>query len=226
MQELVDTGAIAPKDAANHPIAHMLTRSLGPAEATQPEVNILPEPARPGDKFLLCSDGLYNHVSNEEIAEVLSTRSPKEAVEILVQMALDGGGSDNVTIQVIETLSIADETVPVTRPADGSAEKFISSEIDVQRFSGVTLSDFTRSVIPHEEDQAEDGVEDEEAFKLHLSRKSQSMGRASKVLILRPRLQTSCLLRKLKNTKSIRKRATWLPHTRVSTKQLHTSLRY
>jgi len=143
VQELVDTGAIAPQDAANHPIAHMLTRSLGPAESTQPDVNILPQTAKPGDKFLLCSDGLYNHVSNEEIGEVLATRSPKEAVDVLVQMALDGGGSDNVTIQIVEVLNLADETVHITRPEDGAAEKFISSEINAQEFSGAALNDFT-----------------------------------------------------------------------------------
>ncbi len=145
VQELVDTGAIMQQDAANHPIAHMLTRSLGPTEMIGVEIHPLPERVQPGDRFLLCSDGLYNHVSHEEIAEVLANRTLEAAADELIQKALDGGGSDNVTLQIVEVLSLNDDRVAAERPADGNVERLISSEIDVQEFDGVSLRDFTKS---------------------------------------------------------------------------------
>ncbi len=144
VQELVDTGAIPPQDAANHPIAHMLTRSLGPTEAISVEIHVLPEPVRPGDKFLLCSDGLYNHVTNDDIARLLREKDPVTGADELIQLALDGGGSDNVTLQIVEVLNLSDETVSDARPENGAVKKFISSEIDVQTVDGKPLIEYTR----------------------------------------------------------------------------------
>jgi len=145
VQELVDTGAIMQQDAANHPIAHMLTRSLGPTELIGVEIHPLPDRVQPGDRFLLCSDGLYNHVSHDEIAEVLGSQPIEAASDELIKRALDGGGSDNVTLQIVEVLSLNDDRIAAERPVEGKVEKLISSEIDVHEFDGVTLSDFTRS---------------------------------------------------------------------------------
>jgi serine/threonine protein phosphatase PrpC len=156
VQELVDTGAIPQQDAATHPIAHMLTRSLGPTEAIGVEIHTLPQAVRPGDKFLLCSDGLYNHVSNERIGEILSRQTPSEGVNQLVQLALDGGGSDNVTIQIIEVCGLNDERIPNDNGIP-YPQKFVSSEIDVSEFNGMTLGDFVASVngVEESEDEAE-----------------------------------------------------------------------
>lgn len=102
ISELLKSGAITEDQVANHPVAHMLTRSLGPTEDIEVDCSPVPEAPLPGDKFLLCSDGLYNHVSTDEIGEVVSTHSAEEAVAKLVALANDRGGSDNITVMVIE----------------------------------------------------------------------------------------------------------------------------
>lgn len=131
VQELVDSGAIPPEEAANHPIAHMLTRSLGPTEAVEVELRVLPEPAIPGDKYLLCSDGLYNLVFEEEIAEELSKGTPEEAAQRLVGLALERGGTDNVTVQILEVVNLDDQTVSVQYPQDGETAYTFSNQTEI-----------------------------------------------------------------------------------------------
>lgn len=109
VQELVETGAIAPEEAASHPIAHMLTRSLGPAGAVEIDVRTVDESLQAGDVFLLCCDGLYNMVSDREIADILSDLSPEEAVSALIDLANERGGTDNITVQIIEVLPQGDK---------------------------------------------------------------------------------------------------------------------
>jgi serine/threonine protein phosphatase PrpC/flagellin-like hook-associated protein FlgL len=101
IRELLDSGAISEKEAENHPVAHMLTRSLGPAEEVRVEVRVVEEPLKVGDKFLLCCDGLHNLVNDEEIQELLGNNSPKDAAEKLVELALSRGGNDNITVEII-----------------------------------------------------------------------------------------------------------------------------
>ncbi len=109
VQELVDSGAIQEEEAENHPIAHMLTRSLGPTEKVEVEVSVLDGGAQVGDQFLLCSDGLYNLVSAEEICASLNDEEPDAAVKTLVDLALERGGTDNVTVEILEIEPIAVE---------------------------------------------------------------------------------------------------------------------
>ena len=106
VQELVEKGAIKAEEASQHPISHMLTRSLGPVDKVNVDVKELDNGIKPRDRFLICSDGLYNHVTPEEINEQLSQGSPEEVCQVLLKMALERGGSDNVTIQVIEVLEL------------------------------------------------------------------------------------------------------------------------
>ena len=128
VQELVDASAIAPEDAASHPIAHMLTRSLGPAEMVEVELNTLEQPLQAGDRFLLCSDGLYNLVTAEEIEDILSREELADVVKTLVDLALERGGTDNVTVEVLEAFDVNDESLVVEYPAAGDVALDISSE--------------------------------------------------------------------------------------------------
>jgi serine/threonine protein phosphatase PrpC len=101
-QELIDAGVMRPSDTAGTRLEHTLSSSIG-GRQTAPVVT----------KFeltwdtvvLLCSDGLTRHVSNERIAQRLrETRSSREACEALLADALEGGGSDNITIVVRRTV--------------------------------------------------------------------------------------------------------------------------
>jgi protein phosphatase len=97
-QELVDAGIMAPGEAATTRLAHTLSSSIG-GRQTDPKVTRLDMTW--GHVVLLCSDGLTRHVSDERIRDVLrSMTSARQACEDLLQAALDGGGSDNVTLIV------------------------------------------------------------------------------------------------------------------------------
>lgn len=97
-QDLVEMGAMSRLQAEHSPLAHVLSSAIG-SETALPVVTIMQQS---WDNIgLLCSDGLTKHVSDEQIAERLRTMtSAKQACEALLQDALDGGGSDNITIIV------------------------------------------------------------------------------------------------------------------------------
>lgn len=100
-QELLDRGAIPP-DRAHHPrLANTLSSAIGGAE-TRPVVTEVQDGW--GVVHLLCSDGLTKHVTDERIRELLTAMtSSRQVAEQLVKEALDGGGSDNITVVVART---------------------------------------------------------------------------------------------------------------------------
>jgi protein phosphatase len=101
-QDLVDQGAMSLDVAARTPMAHVLSSALG-ADTTIPVVTRMD--SHWDNVHLLCSDGLTKHVSDARIAEVLgSMTSARQAAEQLLQEALDGGGTDNITILVARTV--------------------------------------------------------------------------------------------------------------------------
>lgn len=100
--EYVAIGQISEEEAATHPQRHMLTRTLGLTRFVNvDEVDVQLEP---GDRVLLCSDGLNEMVSDADIQEALTEGSVEESVWSLIDMANDAGGVDNITVIVIEVL--------------------------------------------------------------------------------------------------------------------------
>jgi serine/threonine protein phosphatase PrpC len=105
-QELVDAGVMPAEMAAGTRLAHTLSSSIG-GRQTDPQVTRLDSTW--GQVILLCSDGLTRHVSDDRIRDVLrSMTSAKQACEVLLQEALDDGGSDNITIVVGRALQRED----------------------------------------------------------------------------------------------------------------------
>ncbi|WP_428821426.1 PP2C family protein-serine/threonine phosphatase [Microbulbifer sp. MCCC 1A16149] len=104
VQMLVDSGAINQDEAASHPNRHVITRCIGGTANPSLEIDRASFSWNAGQKLLLCSDGLSNDVSEAEICEVL-TRNPdnQRASEFLIAAALDAGGRDNITVQVISS---------------------------------------------------------------------------------------------------------------------------
>jgi protein phosphatase len=97
-QELVDLGIMKPEQVAGTRLEHTLTSSIGGSH-NQPTVTRFD--MNWGHVLLLCSDGLTRHVSDDRIREVLrSMTSARQACETLLQEALDGGGTDNITVVV------------------------------------------------------------------------------------------------------------------------------
>ena len=103
VQELIDQGAITPEQARNHPHRNVVTQALGVTDPNQLNVETMTGELRPGMQLLLCSDGLTEEVEDRNIATVLShvECSAQECVDTLVAAALDGGGSDNVTVVLV-----------------------------------------------------------------------------------------------------------------------------
>ncbi len=98
-QELVDRGVLTPERAQTSPLSHVLSSAIGASEA-MPEVSRVNVEQR-GGVILVCSDGLTKHVSDTEIAECLgSMDSAEQACRTLLDLVLERGGSDNVTLVV------------------------------------------------------------------------------------------------------------------------------
>jgi protein phosphatase len=98
--EQIAAGRIRPVDAANHPQRSMLTRVLG--IGPEIETDEMELPVHPGDRFLLCSDGLTAMLADDRIASLLEGGSPEEVVWSLIEGANRAGGHDNVTVVVVD----------------------------------------------------------------------------------------------------------------------------
>jgi protein phosphatase len=134
VQRLVDSGRITPEEAAVHPRRSVLMRVLGDVDAS-PEVDTAIFDTRPGDRWLLCSDGLSSYVSDEKVSAVLaSTPVAHAAADKLVKESLDAGAPDNVTIVLVDVDDTGDSASnpPVTV---GSAAFPLSFEPELQRKS-------------------------------------------------------------------------------------------
>jgi PPM family protein phosphatase len=106
VQSLVDDGRISPDEAATHPQRSLLLRALDGTSEAEPDLSILE--AHAGDRFLLCSDGLSGVVSEETLHRTLATvPDPDDAVLQLVELAIRGGGPDNITCIVADVVDSA-----------------------------------------------------------------------------------------------------------------------
>ena len=102
-EERMRHGEMTEEEAAVHPQRHILTRALG--ISSEVETDMWELQLRPGDRVLLCSDGLSNELSNQQMADVLATvPDPGEAARRLVEVANEHGGSDNITVIVVDVL--------------------------------------------------------------------------------------------------------------------------
>lgn len=98
--EQIAAGRIRPVDAVSHPQRSMLTRVLGIAPDI--EVDEMELPVEPGDRFMLCSDGLTAMLADDRISAVLGSGSPEEVVWSLIEGANRAGGHDNITVVVVD----------------------------------------------------------------------------------------------------------------------------
>lgn len=104
--ELYQSGSINNDQIDSHPSSHMLTRSLGPLDTIEPDCWWHRASLLPKDKFLICSDGLYNLVKANEIAEIVeSNKNIDDTCQKLISLANQRGGTDNITVLIIEVSS-------------------------------------------------------------------------------------------------------------------------
>ncbi|RWZ52632.1 Stp1/IreP family PP2C-type Ser/Thr phosphatase [Labedella phragmitis] len=163
VQRLVDSGRITPDEARVHPRRSVLMRVLGDVDSA-PEVDTFAMTTKPGDRWLLCSDGLSDFVDDADIEKILAERvSAKATGDRLVKLTLDHGAPDNVTAVILDI----GETLPERKPVIvGSASKPLSfSEVAPKQRTGL-IPAMLHSVRPspanpsHFESDAEDYLEE------------------------------------------------------------------
>jgi len=103
VQELVDTGQIAETEAESHPRANVITRAVG-ADVDTFDLDKVTGRLAVGDRFLLCSDGLFKALSTIEIGEILTDAGCASPADALIEAALSRAARDNVTVIVLDVL--------------------------------------------------------------------------------------------------------------------------
>jgi len=123
VQELIAAGALDPELAATHPGRNIITQALGAGEPGSLKVGTARGEIGPGDRFLLCSDGLHGEIGDRQIEAILAAEAdPQRAVDQLVSAALEAGGSDNVTVVLVApSAAVPRETVTPTEPMVATA---------------------------------------------------------------------------------------------------------
>ena len=115
VEELVARGLLSPAEASRHPGHNLITRAVGVADALALEETGTEVSA--GDMFLLCSDGLSNEVSAQQMATELARQDCRLAAERLVELALEHGGRDNVTVVVALAVDPEQDEMTAFNPA-------------------------------------------------------------------------------------------------------------
>lgn len=126
VQSLVDEGKLTPEQAAVHPRRSVLMRALQSGGTSEPDLYYWQ--AEPGDRYLLCSDGLSDVVPDELIGQVLaSIPDPDDAAATFIDLAKQGGGPDNITCVIADL--VASSAEPITEPLIiGAAESQVGVE--------------------------------------------------------------------------------------------------
>jgi protein phosphatase len=117
VQSLIDEGRISPHEASHHPQRSLLLKALT-GHDVEPSLTV--REARAGDRYMLCSDGLSDVVSAENLAEGLSLPDPEACADRLIELALRGGGPDNITCIVADVVDVEyGEDAPIIAGAAG-----------------------------------------------------------------------------------------------------------
>lgn len=150
VEELVDRGVLGADEAERHPYKNVLSRNLGARPETR--VDILELEIKPGDRLLLCSDGLYGYASSEGMQYLLGSGDPPETVaHDMIDLALRGGGGDNVSVIVIEAPQPAPTTTQVVRTSGATAWwQHRARFLQIAKDRGITKNPICRGLKPDE----------------------------------------------------------------------------
>jgi PPM family protein phosphatase len=130
VSDQVAAGLITPDQARSSPHRNVITRALG----YQPEVSVdlFRLPLQVGDIILLCSDGLHGLVTDAEIAEAVTGHEPDRAVERLIELANQRGGSDNITVAIAHVEALDWDSQPVSAADVSDAHDRVTAELPAQ----------------------------------------------------------------------------------------------
>ena len=150
VEELVDRGLLTPDEAERHPHKNVLSRNLGAKPDAKVDVSEIE--LKPGDRLMLCSDGLYGYASVEAIQYLLgSGDAPEHVARDLIDLALRGGGGDNVTTIVIEAPQPPQSSTQVVRTSGAIAwwqrrDRFL----EIAKDRGLPKNPICRGLAPDE----------------------------------------------------------------------------
>lgn len=118
--ELVRSGDLTRDEASEHPQKNLITRALGAEVEVEVDTTVLP--IRSGDRFILCSDGLSDMIPETRMLDLLtfSPEGPEKAAQTLVSAALEAGGTDNVTVVVVD---VKEGDPPAEEPRRGDTQE-------------------------------------------------------------------------------------------------------
>ena len=103
--ELVRAGYLTPEQAENHPNKNVILRAVGTEEGI--DIDLAVEERKPGDLWLICSDGLHGMVKDDKMEAILSVNTAEAAANILMDAALAAGGRDNISVVLVQDGEVA-----------------------------------------------------------------------------------------------------------------------
>ena len=131
--DMVRKGVLTEEQAACHPMRNYITRAVGTEEEV--EIDILTHSRKKGDRWLICSDGLYGMVGKADMQAMLSTEDLEEAADRLLQAALEGGGKDNISLVLLQDDAETPEEEPekteennTDAPAEGDKPEEVTAQ--------------------------------------------------------------------------------------------------
>jgi protein phosphatase len=137
VQSLIDEGRISPHEASHHPQRSLLLKALT-GHDVEPSLTV--REARAGDRYLLCSDGLSDVVSAENLADSLTLPDPEACADRLIELALRGGGPDNITCIVADVVDVEyGEDAPIIAGAAGDGMEQPQPDSAASRAATTTL---------------------------------------------------------------------------------------
>lgn len=98
--EMLRAGILTAEQAAAHPMKNVITRAVGTEASVVVDMTAVVR--KPGDRWLVCSDGLHGLVSDEQLRDALADNPPEQAADLLLQAALDAGGRDNISLVIVD----------------------------------------------------------------------------------------------------------------------------
>ena len=103
--ELMRAGYLTPEEAEHHPQKNVILRAVGTEEGI--DIDLAVEERKPGDLWLICSDGLHGMVSDKRMEAILGVNAPESAVKLLMDAALAAGGRDNISVVLVQDGEVA-----------------------------------------------------------------------------------------------------------------------
>ncbi|HEX5858504.1 MAG TPA: protein phosphatase 2C domain-containing protein [Microbacterium sp.] len=137
VQHLVDVGLVAAGDAATHPQRNLVTASFSGADTDSDHLTVTLESVLPGDRWMLCSDGVSDYLPEHDLVSILGSDSPGHAARALVDASLDADSMDNVTAVVADVIS------PRFEPA-GDLSRASAAEV---AFAGAAAAMFREELV-------------------------------------------------------------------------------